>query len=746
LPSRAAVAPKSPLSPIDPARPEAAAPSAVEIWRAALVNRLRAARSLPVASIVAPAGYGKTTLLTQWAARDERSFAFVPLDEPETDAATLVLRVADAVGRITAVDIGRGACDRSEAWIWGTALPRLGSALLAAELPFVLVLDDAHLLAADGAEVVTALVPHVPPGSMIVLAARMRPVASIPRLRASGDLLELEAEDLALTRRETRALFQEIGVTVSEDTLVELLRTTEGWVAGLRSAAVSLRERHTLPGAYFHEEFLAGLGPGQREFLRRTSILDRMCGPVCDALLERHDSARSLAALEATGLFVVPLDRSRVWFRYHRAFREQLRAELEEEEPWLVPLLARRAAEWFEANGAPEDALLHANAAGDADTVARILDDIALLMHDSGRDTALLAWIARLEASGELAGHPRLAALAARLHAQSGDAAGAERCLADATRALPRRSGDGGAKADPRIALARAAMCAEGVERMLADVESALDDVPGDDRWRPYGLLLQGSAYALLGEAERADAILSRAAHAAERLDSTESRMLALTQRSLLAAARGDRGDADALLAAALDTMNAATLNGYPTSALTLAVSARSLLLHGHVREAGSALATARRLSAGLTNGLPWLAVQTRLELAGAYVTLRDSVDAVVVLAEVDELVAACPELGILPRRLKRLATEIDAMPSSGSGRTVGLTAAELRLLPLLATHLSFREIGLRFFLSRNTVKTQAISVYRKLGASSRSEAVDQAQRLNLIGPGADTEGVIPTG
>jgi LuxR family maltose regulon positive regulatory protein len=281
---------------------------------------------------------------------------------------------------------------------------------------------------------------------------------------------------------------------------------------------------------------------------------------------------------------------------------------------------------------------------------------------------------------------------------------------------------------------------------MLAAAESALGRLAPDDCWRAYGLLLQGTAYALLGERERADAILGRAVNAARRLGTTETRALALTQRALVAVADGERVRAGRLLDLARDAIAEGGLERYPTSALTLAASARLELLHGHSPEAFAALANAKALLPGLGSSLPWLAVQARLELVEAVVTLRDVAAAHALVTEVDELLAHCPRLGTLWSRLDALTSEIETMPGIVEGRSVGLTAAELRLVPMLATHLSFREIGDRFYLSRNTVKTQAISVYRKLGASSRSEAVARAHELGLIEGGAGPEGLVETG
>ncbi len=739
MPSRALVSIESTRPPPGPSLVQARRPGMVS--RTGLVNRLRAARSFPVASIVAPRGYGKTTLLAQWAARDDRPFAFVALDTRVTDAAALVARIAEAAPTL-ASDVPARGSDPPDTWAWGTAVPRLAGGALAAE-PFVLVLDDAQLLTADAARVVTILVRSLPAGSTIVLSGREQPLSSIPRLRASGEVLELGRDDLALSSREARTVLRRAGVELSEERVQGLLKTLEGWPAGLQAAAVSLREHDATHACDLHEAYLAALTQRQREFLGRTSTLDVLSAPLCDAVLGRRDSAAVLASLE-TSLLLVPIGRDGHRFRHHRAFRELLRTELEEQEPGLVPTLERQAADWFEAHDDPESALRHALAAGDAGHVAVILDAAAVTMHNSGQDAALVAWIAGLDATTGLDDHPRLAALAARLHAQAGNAPEAARYLATADQGSRRRTRS--RLVDPRVALVRAAMCEHGVEPMLAAVESALRRLPADDRWRPYGLLLQGTARALLGETERGDAILSRAVHAAERLGSTETRVLALTQRSLLATARGERPRADALLGQALAAMDDGSLQAYPTCALTLALSARSRLLCGHAVDAASALKTARRLAAGLTVALPWLAVQCRLELARVCVTVRDAAAARAILKDVDDLIAARPKLGVLREERDRIGDELRLAPIGGTGRATSLTGAELKLLPMLATHLSFREIGLRFFLSRNTVKTQAISVYRKLGASNRSEAVERAHTLGLIDPGLESASLILNG
>ncbi len=692
MPSRASAPSvrRRPLPPsAGPGRGSIRAPRAAtdEVSRTALVNRLRAAASLPVAALVAPDGYGKTTLLAQWAARDPRPFSFVEL--------------ASLAEESRAAQIGE------------TALAALDTGS-----PFVVVVDDADLLDERAADLVAALIRRVPPGSTLALAGRMLPIPSLPRLRANGALLELGPTDLAFTRRETRVLLRARGVDRTDGELAALLCVTEGWPAAVAADA------HT-------GLLLERLSRAQREFLRRTSILDRLGAPLCDAVLGRRDSARVLATLAPETPFLVPLDRAGNWFRHHEALRAQLQAELEELEPALVPLLEQRAADWFEAHGDAESAVRCALQAGDAERAARIIEDeLALLLHNAGRDDELAGWLDELAGTGELERRPRLAAFAGRVHAQRGDGKTAERRLAIAAD-------------EPSAKLVRAARCPNGVAAMLSVAQATAARLDEQDPWLAYALLIQGSGHALLGEKDRADVVLAHAASAAERLGTTETRVLALTQHALLLAAEGDRGRADEVLADALIDVDHHGLDGYPVCAPTLAAAARSHLLRGSTGYATAMLTRARGLSASLT-GLPWLAAQARIELAWGYAALRDSAEAEMMLKELDGLLAAT-DLGVLLDERDRLAAELRATPANGS-RTAGLTQAELRLLPLLATHLSFREIGLRFYLSRNTVKTQAISVYRKLGASSRSEAVERAIRLGLVESDVDAECLIPTG
>jgi LuxR family maltose regulon positive regulatory protein len=635
--------------------------------------------------------------------------------------------------------------------VWTRALTRLAGAIASRQSPFVLVLDGADLLPRDSISAVAALVERVPAGSMIVLSSRVLPKLPVAALRAGGPLLEIGPYELALSRREAEMLLRAARVELADPEINELLERTEGWAAGLYLAALASRAESgvetskpqdilSVTGAdryfadYFRSEYLSRLAADRLTFLRRTSVLERMSGSLCDAVLGQRESALELAALEAANLFVVALDRHRGWYRYHHIFRELLRWELEEREPELVPVLNQRAADWFEAQGDAESTLDYSHAAGNEDSAARILSSIAMTVSSAGRVTAVESWLDHFDDEAQLHRYPAVAVEGSRIHAFRGRPDQAEEWLAAAERGVP-TNGEGSATR-ACIDVLRAAMCADGPERMLANAESALAELPPEHPWHPWALVVIGAAHLLLGEDDLADRLLATAAEASDRLGRAESRALALSERSLLAAGR-DEEEAETLALEARRLIENGELDAYATSALDLAATARALLRHGQWDEARRQLTITQRLAPSLTHAIPWLSVQVRLELGHAYVTLRDRNGAEGLLAEAQEILRLRPSLGVLGEQVARLEAEIDAMPQAVGGGGSGLTRAELRLLPLLSTHLSFREIGERLFVSRNTIKTQAISVYRKLGVSSRSDAITRAAELGLVEGGA---------
>jgi LuxR family transcriptional regulator, maltose regulon positive regulatory protein len=701
------------------------------VARTALVNRLRASGSQPVVTLFAPAGYGKTTVLAQWAERDSRPFAWVSI-AADDDARSLVATIAAALGL-------RGTSS-------SLAPRRLARAFFSVERPMVLVLDEVeHLRSRECLDAVAGLMAHAPPGSTLVLAGRTRPDLPIARLRAAGQLFELEADELALSRRESVLLLREEGIDGAGEAEAEVIERSEGWAAGLQLGVLSLRDPSVREGAgrftgadrfvveYLQSELLAQLRPAEIRFLTRSSVLETLSGPSCDAVLESKGSARRLSALEKSGL-AVPLDRKRETYRYRRLFRDMLRAELDQREPELVPALNRRAARWCEARGRLEDAVDHAAAAGDADRVARLLGVVALPIFQRGGADTVERWLSWFDDDRKLTRHPAVAVLGAWVHAARGRAATAERWFKDAQDASPKEPmPDGSRGMRPWLALLRAALCRDGAERMLADAELAVRELPAGSYWRPAALLLRGAAHRLTGDLDQADANLAAAVDAATGIEASDVHALALAERSLIAGARGDHPSARSLAQEAGSIVEEAGLRLYPTSALQLVAAARAELRGGTWERARAHLDEAERLRPMLTHALPWCAAQARLELARAHMTLLKFADAKTLLDEADEIIRRRPGMGVLEADADELRVECLKALNAQEGRASTLTPAELRLMPLLSSHLSFREIGEQLFVSRNTVKTQAISVYRKLGVSSRSEAIARAAELGLV-------------
>ena len=716
--------------------------------RTSLVSRLRGSNEARYVSIAAPAGYGKTTLLAQWADKDVRQFAWVSLDDADNDPVVLLSYIATALNAVEPVDgrVFRGVAAGGDA-LWATAVPRLGAAIASLEASVVIVLDDVHALTdASALDVVDALALHIPPGSLLVLAGREEAALPLARFRVRGELLEIGPAELALTDSEARALLAEAGVDVSEDEVRALNERAEGWAAGVYLAALSLQASDGPPALeqfagddrfvadYLRSEHLVHLMPVEIEFLMHTSVLDRMTGSFCDAVLGRTDSAKMLAALEHANLFVVALDHHSGWYRYHHLFRDMLRAELERREPELVAELHRRAAAWCVENHLPDWAIEHSTAAGDIDAVAELVAANVLPYYRDGRVATVERWLAAFDEPQLLERYPAVALFGAWVHSLRGRPDDADRWAlgaesSDYAGPMP----DGSPSLRSWSALHRARVCGHGVDTMRVDAEIAVDELNPQSPWMPIALLMRGVAALLAGETEQAATMLEQAATASAVGGAVYGGVVAHSELALLALERGELDAAEAELARARNFVGDREPGDYVVAALFYAAEARLALARGQGARAREALVMAQRLRPMLSRALSWFAVQTTLELAYAHLALNDAEGARTLCLEADDLLHRSPELGVLVPRTVQLREQLAAFTEQPSGWASTLTTAELRLLPLLTTHLTFREIAERLFVSRNTVKTQAISVYRKLDATSRSEAIERAIELGLV-------------
>ena len=719
------------------------------VARSSLVERLAEVDTHRIVSVVAPPGYGKTTLLSQWAERSAETFAWVSVAESDNDPKVLLSYVAEALDAVE--PIGERVFDALASpgsSVPGSVVPRLGSAFSSMSSPVVLVLDDVHVLRnRECRAALSALADHVPEGSRLVLAGRAEPPLRIPRLRAEGRILEISPAQLSLTRDEAASLLAHAGVVLAEDEVTELHRRTEGWPVGLYLAALYLREGGLVAGAavsfsgddrfvsdYVESEFLARISRRQRIFLTRSAVLERMSGPLCEAVLSTPGSAETLADLTRSNMLLVPLDRRGEWYRYHHLFRDMLLAQLHRQEPGLMPVLRRRAARWCLRNGLPEEALEYSIAAGDVNTAARLVEQLGVATHRRGQFTTIERWFRWLEDRGGIEGHPMAAVLAGLFFALTGRPVEAERWAAVVDRwqhgdALSRDATYAGAYA----AILRALMWRDGIEQALADADEAVRSCAAQSIVTPAPALYQGLARVLSGDLGGGDSSFEDAVSAGEQAGAHETLAVTLSEQSLVAMAHSKWSRAGALAEQASTVLRRAGIDESYATPLVCAAQARTALHRGDAAAAREALVRAQRLRPLLTYAMPQLAVQARIELTRVHLALGDIAGARTLMQEIDELLRRRPGLGILAGEAQGLRLRLSEERGASTPGASSLTAAELRLLPLLTTHMSFPEIAEELSLSHHTVKSQAYSLYRKLGASSRSQAVSRSRELMLL-------------
>jgi LuxR family transcriptional regulator, maltose regulon positive regulatory protein len=704
--------------------------------------------SAPIAVLSAGPGWGKTTLLAQWASRSPRPFAWVSIDEEDNDPIVLLTYVAAALDRVSPLDPAVfDALASPGVSVEGTVVPRLGRALASRDNEVVLVLDDMHLLRdRQGLDAIGTLGRHVPPGSQLALSVRGDPPIPSAALRARGLALRIGPDDLRLSGEDAGRLLRAVGVDLQDAELAELVDHAEGWPAGVYLAALSIRAQggwskggatfvgsDRLVADYLRAELLEHLAPDEVRLLTRTAVLERMSGPLCDAVLESSGSAAVLESLERSNLFLVPLDRDRQWYRYHHLFQELLRAELEHSDPDLVPLLLARACEWCVANGQAEAAMGYAQEAGDVDRAAKLFEQCGPLVYQSGRIATTERWLGWLEAHGAMERNAAVAALGAAVASTWGRPAEAERLADAAERASYEGSlPDGSDSVESWLAIVRAQLCRRGVAQMRKDAEFSVRTLARGSFNRPNAALQLAFSQWLAGEVDQADDLFADVAEEGVELGAHEAAALALGERAAIALGAGAWVQAEETVERALRLIRRSRMEDYPTSAFVWALAARVALRRDGAERAQEFLARAQRLRPRLTYAVPYFSVQTRLELARAYMALADAGGAATMLREIEPILRRRPDLGVLPAEVEELRASLTMMRAEAPGAST-LTEAELRLLPYLATHLTFREIGDRLYLSRHTIKSQAMANYRKLNVTSRSAAVERARELGLL-------------
>ena len=667
------------------------------------------AHDVPLTLLVAPAGYGKTALLAEWADNDSRAFAWIRAGAG-TPASTLA-------GLLDVEHMSH---------------------------PGVLVLDDAHAI---GDEDALAVLQHaaetMPAGSQLVVSARGEPGLAVGRLRAHRKLVELRTADLAMDAAEAAALLERVELRLSDHDVDRLVRRTEGWPAGLYLAALSVRAEPDARAAvesfagddrliadYLRDELLAPLDAAQTAFLVRTSVLDTLSAPACDAVLDSGDSAAALADVARSNSMLVALDGRGESYRHHRLFGEMLRAELHRTEPKLEPALRRRAGAWHARRGEAHAAIRHAVAAGDIDTAAGVLWSEAADRIAQGDNEEVRGWLAEFTPE-QTAAHAPLALAAAAASLAAGDGVQLARwTTAAAARVDGRRSGVTRALRDA-LAVLRATQPNEGLAGMGRVAERTRRSEPNGRLWPATARLLEGAAHHLTGHLAQARRALEDGGRGGAAA-APSMRSLCLAQLSLLALDDGNWDEAAVLAGRARSQVKSSGLEHYPTSALVFAVSALDRAQRGLGQEARGDLVWSRRLLALLIDFMPWYEIETRIVLARAALCLGDLAPARTLANEASGRLREAPDAATLRAWLEQARAELEAA-TLAAGEGCALTKAELRVLQLLPTHLSVPAIASRLYVSPNTVKTHVRAVYRKLDASSRAEAVAHASAAGLL-------------
>jgi LuxR family maltose regulon positive regulatory protein len=703
---------------------------------------LKSPASLVIVS--APAGYGKSTLLAQWADAVLVPASWLQLDTADNDPVVFLTYLTAALSRVAPVDPSVADLLQVQSPpIDELILPRLGDALDAAQ-PFLLVLDDAHLVQSEACwRHLALLLAQLPPGACVALGTRTQVPLPIFRLRAAGRLAEVLLGDLRLTRAEAGELLRLNGAEADDEVLDGLLELTEGWATGLYLALLAGEGRppgewlprlrgdlHAIAG-YLTAEVLERQPAELQAFLLSTSILDQFCPSLCRAVTKNDDAHEHLARLARENLFVTALDDRDEWYRYHHLFAELLAAQLERRAPDEAPRLHARAAAWYHQHGDDGRAVRHWVAAGDIgaaawpafvtvqEYVVHGQVESARRLLDAFTDTELSRHLALTMAAGWLYG------------TVIGDPSKGERWRRAACsvgvgdESMP---DDQGSWRAWQLGL-RAFLAPDGVTGMLKDAESSVACEQPSFAHAVESQRVLGVATYLNGAPRRA----AKAFHELLR-DSADpvTRSYGLAFLSLIAADEGRWDEARELDRQALELTPGMALDLSPGMYMAMP------MLLAHARASASRdepdwreqVGSCERYLANMVPQIPWRIMLICVILGEICLQHGELDDADRWAARADAQLHESRDAGMLRGRVVRLRQAVEELRMADP-----LTSAERRVLDLLPTQLSAPQIAARLFVSGNTVKTHMSHLYTKLGVTTRTGAVDRARELGLLRP-----------
>ena len=710
--------------------------------RERLLERLRAGSDLALTLVICPAGFGKTTLLAAWyqAETARKPVAWLSLDEGDNDPVMLWSYVIEALRQVCPA-VSLPAPHPAEAVpITEVVLPRLVNELTE-QAEVVLILDDFHRLSGAALDTMAWFIDHAPASLQLVLSTRAEPALPLASLRAHAELTELRVGDLRFTPAEADEFLNGcLGLGLGPQDIAALVDRTEGWPAGLYLAALSLSrdtDRHDFVTRFaaspnrhvtdfLEAEVLEEHDPPMQALMLRSSILDRLCGPLCDAVLEQRHSAEMLDELSRTNLFLVPVGDQGGWYRFHPLFAQLLRTELARHEPGVIPALHRRAYSWHRDHGTAEEAIHHAIEAGEYAAAAELIEATWVTYANRGRIGAVLAWLGRFP--GEILDRDiRLLLVAAWALSQAARREDAARAIAAAERLDPGPAPlpDGFRSVEASLTTLRAAFPWGDAGAQLAYGHRAAELEGTGSPWRPLACWAAGLGHYLRGEFGAADQWFAEAVTLAPAGDRWRVAGASLACRSLIAGEQGRSDDSQRLAEAAVALIREQGREetcGEGWLALGVSLAARG--------RPAEALPPIERATAVLRSaGQPAPLAMALLRQVPVLRALGERERAETALAEASSVIASCPDPGILAGQLT--AARRSRRPGVRPGQE--LTEQERRVLWLLRTGLAEREIGRELYISRNTVHSHVQAIYRKLAVSTRADALERTRELGLL-------------
>jgi LuxR family maltose regulon positive regulatory protein len=706
----------------------------------------------PLTLIRGPAGSGKSLLLAQWrlSALGDHRVAWLSLDEGDNAPVRFWSYVIAAL-RSVLPEFGEAPLSLLRAPgvdLMDETLPALINELLETPSDTVLLLDDYHVIHHEAIHAgMGFLVEHVPRNHRLVIASRSEPPLPLARLRARGSLSEIDAEQLAFSESEAEYLLNEVHqLGLAADPVSRLHRRTEGWAAGLYLAALSLHDRQDA------EQLIAGFSGDDRRivdylagevldqqpdavltFLVCTSVLERFCAPLCDAVTGAGDARAMLEQLERSNYFLIPLDPRREWYRYHHLFAELLRHELERRQPESSVELHRRAGHWLANAGLISEAVPHMVAAGDRDQAADLIASHGTALVTAGRALTVAEWYEALPAE-YVARDARLCVGRAGVALALGRYDEILPWLDRAEQAPNHRLDQEPTSASRATVRRAAAWQLLGDVRLSRELAERLMPLDGSSHDHALAADLLGMSARWLGDDAAAVNFHTRAGQ----LGRERQPLIAVAAYGHLAQIAADHNDwttCEVNVKTAFNLIAESELQEYWIAAFAHLAKGRLL---GKQRKTSEARAELERAITLARRGVGVLELAyVLINVAEARRELGDRRGAMQLVREARELSADAPDPGtVLPGWLDKAEHSLRLVSERRGSRVVTveeLTAREAEVLKLLPTGLSAREIGHELSVSLNTVKTHTKNLYRKLGAADRREAVARGRELGLI-------------